>query len=186
MIKGVHHQARHSTKIIKVLAGELPVQTGLWKETICLSRKPGLPACQQGPRLQHLLRFYFFLLSLPSAPRSFRSLYRSVRKRLLTRVDLPRPDSPDGREDRGTKSEGEVHLMKIWGKLLSYHQELHQSKHSHSELRGSLHSQPSCLNEVKRLPTVAREGGNTRKLRAHPSHPLPSTAQICTFWPCFV
>nr|XP_054110996.1 26S proteasome non-ATPase regulatory subunit 3-like [Callithrix jacchus] len=46
------------------------------------------------------------LLSLPSAPRSFRSRYRSVRKRLLTSVDLPRPDSPERREDTGTKSEG--------------------------------------------------------------------------------
>lgn len=33
----------------------------------------------------------------PSAPSSFRSLYKSVRKRLWTSVDFPRPDSPASR-----------------------------------------------------------------------------------------
>lgn len=33
----------------------------------------------------------------PSALSSFRSLYKSVRKRLWTSVDFPRPDSPASR-----------------------------------------------------------------------------------------
>lgn len=36
----------------------------------------------------------------PSALSSFRSLYRSVRKRLWTRVDFPRPDSPGHKGQR--------------------------------------------------------------------------------------
>lgn len=38
--------------------------------------------------------------SLPSALSNFLSLYRSVRKRLLTRVDFPRPDSPSNKEQQ--------------------------------------------------------------------------------------
>ena len=37
----------------------------------------------------------------PSALRSFRSLYRSVRKRLWTSVDFPRPDSPAHKYSEG-------------------------------------------------------------------------------------
>lgn len=37
---------------------------------------------------------------LPSALSSFLSLYRSVRKRLLTRVDFPRPDSPSEKQQK--------------------------------------------------------------------------------------
>lgn len=39
----------------------------------------------------------------PSALSSFLSLYRSVRKRLLTRVDFPRPDSPSEQEHQSGK-----------------------------------------------------------------------------------
>lgn len=39
-------------------------------------------------------------LALPSAFKSLRSLYKSVRKRLFTRVDLPSPDSPARRKDK--------------------------------------------------------------------------------------
>lgn len=38
---------------------------------------------------------------LPSALRSFLSLYRSVRKRLWTSVDFPRPDSPSRKYSEG-------------------------------------------------------------------------------------
>lgn len=40
----------------------------------------------------------------PSALSSFRSLYKSVRKRLWTSVDFPRPDSPAHRYSEGVES----------------------------------------------------------------------------------
>lgn len=59
----------------------------------CPSKPIRIPSPQQ-PGCSQLLPGARCGLSLPSAFRNLRSLYMSVRKRLLTRVDFPSPDSP--------------------------------------------------------------------------------------------
>ena len=64
---------------------------------------------------QHTIGHHFNQQGSPSAFSSFLSLYRSVRKRLLTRVDFPRPDSPERereRESTALVSEMQIHQTK--------------------------------------------------------------------------
>lgn len=159
-------------------AGEGPIPQSLQSVRF---PKSALPACLHAP-----------LLSSPSALRSFRSRYRSVRKRLLTRVDFPRPDSPDRGErteapnqicnqeatppDQGGGVAGAAALSSNWEET-----KLQQSWKSSSSLL--IWMRP---REDKRLPKVTQRKATTRKLRVKYYLYLvttPSPATYTYFWP---
>lgn len=128
----------------------------------------GFPSAGEGPSPQALARVLIssaslqaLLLSSPSALRSFRSRYRSVRKRLLTRVDFPRPDSPDGgerAEDTGFSQEATPLEQGVVGAaFLSNWEETSEPQHSRAgrKQREQL-VQPSYLNEAQRGKEIAQ------------------------------